>query len=166
VSLQAHYHIPAVTVCLGTVLDLRVRQNASTRLTIGDWRDWLMLADENAMDSERPRLYLVPGELSADDSREAIGPAAETYERWHKRGYEFVDDVEISESDIGHLQGRVLVIGYRSDKWGGESNDYDHDFCEGDGSPPLLYTNRASVDNATAAVIVGGDMRITPRGIE
>lgn len=167
-GLQAHYHVPKVTVCLGTVLDLRVRQDASTRLTIGDWRDWLMLTDENAMDSERPRLYLVPGTLSADDSREAVGPAAETYERWHKRGYEFVDDVEISESDIGYLQGRVLVIGYRSDKWEGSGafNDYDHDFGEDDATPPLLYTNRADVDNATAAVIVGGDMRITPRGIE
>lgn len=167
-GLRAHYHVPKVTVQLGTVLDLRVQKDASTRLTIDEWDGWLLLTDENAMDSSRPRLFLVPGELGQDDSREAVGPAAETYERWHRRGYDFVDNVDVSGASIGFCQGRVMVIGYRSDKWGdpGKTHDYDHDFTEAGAQPPLLYTNRAAIDEATTAVIVGGDMRISPRGIE
>ncbi len=165
---RPHYHVPAVTVQLGTVLDLRVQRDGDTRLFVDEWEGWLLLTDENAMDSERPKLYLVPGEVSEDDSREAVGPAAETYERWHKRGYEYVDDVDVTDSEIGYYQGRVLVIGYQSDKWGvrGETHDYDHDFAERDGHPPKLYTDRADIEDSTAAILVGGDMRVTPRGID
>lgn len=165
--LRAHYRVPATTVQLGTVLDLRVDQGA-IRLTLDDdWTGWLLLTDPDAMDRALPRLYLVPGR-SRGSAGEAPEAAAETFERWNKRGYDFVADVEVSDNDIGYPQGRVMSIGYRSDKWGnpGDFNDYDHDFGEQGGSMPLLYTDRADLSLATAAVIVGGDFRVTERGID
>lgn len=162
---NAHYHVPPVTVQLGTVLDVRFEFRGQ-RITVDEWDGWQLLTDEGAMDSARPRLWLLPGKLEADAERDAIGPAPRTYERWHRRGFDFVSDLEVSDSPIGFRQGRVVGIGYRSDKWGrrGETHDYDHDFTEGD--PPLLYTDRADIADATAAVIVGGDMRVTERGID
>ena len=65
-------------------------------------------------------------------------------------------------------QGRVLRIGYRSDKWSrrGAMHDYDHDFTEAGHRPPLIYTNTQSLGRARAALITGGDMAITEGGID
>lgn len=161
----AHYHVPPVTVMLGAVLDLRV-EDGQVRIAVDDWEGWLLLTDENAMDSNRPRLFLVAADLADGTELEAVGPAAQTYERWHRRQHDGVSDVDVSGEEIGYYQGRVLSIGYRSDKWGrsGEEHDYDHDFTEGE--PPKLYTDRADIADARAAVVVGGDMRVTERGID
>lgn len=162
---SAHYHVPPVTVLLGAVLDVRV-EAGTIRTFIDDWDGWLLLTDENAMESNRPRLFLVASDLADGTQLEAVGPAADTYERWHKREHDGVAEVDVSGNEIGYYQGRVQSIGYRSDKWSGKGteHDYDHDFTEGE--PPKLYTDRASIEDSRAAVIVGGDMRVTERGID
>lgn len=167
--LQAHYRVPATTAQLGTVLDLRIDQGATRLFLYSDWSGWLLLTDADAMERDKPRLYLVAFNGYGDAGDAAPDSAAvETVERWNKRGYDFIADVDVSGDDMGYRQGRVMSIGYRSDKWGdaGDFHDYDHDFGEGGGAPPLIYTDRADIALAKAAVIVGGDFQVTERGID
>jgi len=162
--MTASYRVPPVTVQLGTVLDLRI-ERGQTRTFIDDWAGWLLLTDERGMDSTRPRLWLLPPTRTGGEPGAEGTAAGDTYDRWHKRPPATVEELHAPD-EIGHLQGRVLAIGYRSDKWGrrGEVHDYDHDFT--DGKAPKLYTSHASLETSVGAVIVGGDMRITERGID
>jgi hypothetical protein len=167
---MATHAIPALTVQYGTVLDLLFAIR-NQRITVTEWRGWHMLVSSRAMEAApgRAKLFLVRGtfrkkKILRGDEHDL---AQEQYERWHQRDALAIGELSGLPDSIGHRQGRVLRIGYRSDKWGrrGETNDYDHDFLE-DGQPPLLYTNTASIEAARAAVIVGGSMAITEGGID
>ena len=166
--MGAVYRIPPRTVKLGTVLDLQIEVNVNTRVRIDEWAGWLLVCPENGFELApgRSKLYLF-APLPDGEASERVNYDAATraYERWHKRDAARVDVHKVPDR-FTCLQGRVLRIGYRSDKWGarGKSHDYDHDFCEGDALPPLLYTNKRGL-NSDGAVIVGGDMTITERGI-
>ncbi len=169
-SNQAVYRIPPQTARLGFVLDLHVEVNSETRIRIDEWGGWLMCCGENGFDLPpgRSKLFLfapLPDERSADE-RADYTAATKAYERWHKREAKQVDVYDVPDR-IVHCQGRVLRIGYRSDKWGqrGKGCDYDHDFCERDGLAPLLYTDVKDISKARGAVLVGGDMVITEGGI-
>lgn len=162
------YRIPATTVQFGTVLDLQVEPNASTRIRVDDWAGWLLCAGENGFELApgRCKLFLFPAAPRDGAPGTDYRAATTGYERWHKRPAARVDIHDVP-AHLGCCQGRVLRIGYRSDKWGrrGAYHDYDHDFCESDGMPPLLYTDTASLAGASAAVLVGGDMVIREDGI-
>lgn len=166
-SVLRRYRVPARTVQLGTVLDLHLELNATQRAFVKEWSGWLMCIPEHGFELARgsSKLFLFkPAEL---EQLEGMGAAAiRAYQRWHKRHPDAVESHEVPDH-LGHLQGRVLRIGYRSDKWGARGNtiDYDHDFTERGALPPKLYTDSAELEQARGAVLVGGDMTITARGI-
>lgn len=160
------HRVPETTVKLGTVLDCTIA-DGDKRIRIDEWKGFQLLTDADAMERVRPRLYLVKGRLEGIDEEEAanVERAADTYRAWHKR-----DAAKVGELDTDpapYCQGRMLVIGYRSDKWSrrGKAVDYEHDFLEEGGSAPLVFTNRATLPAATTVVVVGGSMKVAPGGI-
>lgn len=162
------YAIPGLTVHYGTVLDLQL-EHRRVRELVTRWKGWAMLVGDRAMRSApgRARLYLVRGKLEQTARSKAKASALDTYERWHKRAATYVGELEVAD-EIGHKQGRVIRLGYRSDKWNrkGSMVDYDHSFLEDGHRAPWLYTDAATLAKSTAAVIVGGDMAITEEGID
>lgn len=155
------------TVALGTVLDLSIAPSSRERVFVAEWRGWWLLTTPDAMERAPgyARLFLASGR--AERTGEAPdGAGAETYAAWHERDPDRVLELDVP-SQLPHLQGRLLRLGYRSDKWGrrGEFEDYEHDFSERAGAPPLIYTDRADIEDSSAALVVGGDMVITERGI-
>lgn len=166
--MSAIYAIPGLTVHYGTVLDLQVEHRRKREL-VTRWKGWCMLVGENAMRAApgRARLYLVKGKLEPTGKARTKASALETYERWHQRAADKIGELDVPD-EITHKQGRVIRIGYRSDKWNrrGSMVDYDHSFLEDGHRAPWLYTDAASLSKSTAAVIVGGDMAITEGGID
>jgi hypothetical protein len=163
----AVHSVPPVTVALGKVLDAVIELNGE-RYMVKRWRGMHMLTDPQALESNRPRLYLVRGKMQAQVRLEPgayAGKASDTYAGWHRRENEKVGELDTKPAK--YRQGRIVVIGYRSDKWGrrGEAHDYSHDFFEDNGRPPLVYTDSRTLDAARTVVIVGGSMRVTPEGI-
>lgn len=166
---MSRHRIPAVVVRLGTVLDCVVMHGGKL-LTITEWKDWLLVASEGCFDASpgRAKLFLLPvrDKDTADAPRLADGH--EDYERWNKRAArEQLFTVEVPDS-VQVKYGRCVRIGYRSDKWHrrGRTIDYEHDFTEGGALAPLLYCDAPHVQNARAAVITGGDMRVTEDGLD
>lgn len=165
------HSIPGLTVLYGTVLDLTFA-SGEYRVLVTEWRGWQMLVGERAMLAApgRAKVYLVRGAITkrAALQGDEHDQAQEQYERWHQRDAATLGEIDRLPDTISHCQGRVLRLGYRSDKWSrrGKHRDYDHDFTEGAHSPPLLYTSARSVERSKAAVIVGGDMAITEEGID
>lgn len=161
------YNVPALTVHLGTVLDA-VIEHKGLRYTVKRWHGLQMLTNPNAFEITRPKLFLVRGRLERPVRLEPgahAGPASDTYERWHQRENERVG--ELVTKVAKYPQGRMVVIGYRSDKWGprGKRHDYSHDFFEDGGRPPLVYTDTRALDAASTVVVVGGSMTIAEGGI-
>lgn len=169
--LARPYRPPEVAVKLGTVLDLVV-EDRDVRLFLRDWGGWQLLTDEDGMEREpgRARLYLFAGKLELDGELEPddLPEAAATHVAWNQREADKVGTLREIPDEIGWYQGRVLEIGYRSDKWArkGKTHDYHHIFTEHGAQPPRLYTNTKNIDRARAAVITGGDMSVTPEGID
>lgn len=168
-KVNVEHHVPDVAIKLGTVLDLTIAPSANVRTFIDDWDGWQLLSDENALERApgRARLYLAPGEIDKLPIAELenFDVAAESYEGWADRDPDAVGELKHAHA-THYYQGRVHRLGYRSDKWHrpGEWEDYDHDF--GEGSPPKLYTDRAHLEDATLAIIVGGDFAVTEQGID
>jgi hypothetical protein len=167
--LARPYRAPATTVLLGCVLDLQLEHDGH-RITVTGWEGWAMLTDADAMERApgRARLYLAPWTPERGRGRGARSHNAEdTYRDWHQRDPLKRVVLDVPDS-FGVCQGRVCRIGYRSDKWGrrGKTHDYDHDFRQGGHAAPLLYTDARTLDGARGAVICGGDMRVTERGID
>jgi hypothetical protein len=163
------YRVPEITVFLGQVLDLDLEYK-ETRIRVESFAGWNMLVKESAEQHSpgRGKIYLLPGALDpVADGSEAPAEGTRTYETWTGRGPEVIAELQTPDN-IGFYQGLVLRIGYSSDR-GAEPDqveDYDHYFIENGGIAPRLYTDRAELENATSAVIVGGDFLITDRGIE
>lgn len=155
--------VPRVTLKLGTVLDCIIA-DGDARAFVDEWKGYQLLTGESAMDAARPALYFVRGRLGGDPGVDAAA-AARTYRRWHERDPERVGELETSPCPF--RQGRMLRVGYRSDKWGrrGKQVAYDHDFLEDGGRAPLVYTNTRTLEAATTIIVVGGSMRVTERGI-
>jgi hypothetical protein len=165
---SAGYKIPSVTVAIGTVLDLHVQIDSATRARIDEWRGWLIVIPEHgfALRAGHAKLFLFSPKVRRPVAGGNLSAAERAYRRWHKR-----DPLELVQHKVAdtvpYEQARVLRIGYRSDKWGpaGKEHDYDHDFLEHGGRPPKLYTDRSSIEKSSAAVLVGGSMSISERGI-
>lgn len=162
--------VPSRTITLGTLLDLTIEQG-DQRVRIDEWHGWHVLVPENAFDVApgRARLYLVRGKLADKENLQGdeFDRAQTAYERWHQRDAKLVGTLDIPDA-IDWRQGRVLRLGYRSDKWSrrGKHHDYDHDFTERGHRPPLIYTSARSLGRSRGALITGGDMSITEGGID
>lgn len=159
--------VPALTVKLGTVLDA-VIEVGGKRHTVTKWAGMQLLTDANAMERARPCLYLVRGKLAKTHKLAAdadAGPASDTYGLWHQRDHDLVGELDTSPAP--HRLGRMVLIGYRSDKWSrkGKHSDYSHDFFEDNGTPPLVYGSAKTLDASRTVVVVGGSMKVTDRGI-
>lgn len=163
---MSRHRIPARVVQLGSVLDCVV-MHGGRLLTITEWKGWLLVASEGCFDVApgRARLFLLP----ARDKEQLDAPdeSHPDYDRWHKRDSRTLYTVEVPDS-VEVKYGRCVRIGYRSDKWHrrGRTVDYEHDFAEGGRRAPLLFCDAAHVRNASAAVITGGDMRVTEAGLD
>ena len=155
--------VPKVTLKLGTVIDCTIG-DGNARAFVDDWKGYQLLTGESAMDARRPALYFVRGRLGGDPGV-AAAAAAKTYRRWHQRDPERVGELDWDPCE--YRQGRMLRLGYRSDKWGsrGKAVAYDHDFLEDGGTAPLVWTNTRTLEAATTIIVVGGSMRVTERGI-
>lgn len=152
---------------LGTVLDA-VIEIRGQRHTVKRWHGMKLLTDPDAIDRARPKLYLVRGRLERPTRLEPgadAGAASRTFEGWHQRENDLVGELETKAAK--YAQGRMVVIGYRSDKWErkGKAHDYSHDFFEDGGRPPLVYTDTRDLEAARTVVVVGGSMRVTRAGI-
>lgn len=161
--------MPPRVVQLGTVLDVVIERRVNDQweiATVGGWRGWLLAANEGCMGQApgRARLYLFE---SARGATLELEPDSPEYERWHERRAKKRVEHDVPDV-IATLQGRCLRIGYRSDKWQRPRKwiDYEHDFQERGHTAPLIYTDADELDRARAAVLVGGDMRVTPRGLD
>jgi hypothetical protein len=166
-KLNPGYAVPPTTVRLGSILDIDL-ELGGLRKRVDEFKGFHVLAGENGIESGpgRSRLFLVPGKLENLPDEEASPSGARTFETWTGRPPDKMGELETPQA-IGYYQGRVLRIGYRSDKWDrSRPVDYDHDFTERGGRPPKLYTDRPSFADSTGAVIAGGDFVITARGIE
>lgn len=168
-SLARAYKVPPCTVQLGTLLDLTIAPDNQSRVRVDEWRGWIVVIPENgfSLPAGRGKLYLFKAALTQSVKAPVVRRALErAHERWHARLPDAVKHHDVADW-LEHGQGRVLRIGYRSDKWGpkGRTHDYDHDFLERDGRPPLIYTDARKLEKSRAAVLVGGSMRITERGI-
>jgi hypothetical protein len=167
-AAHVQYSIPARTVKFGLVLDLLVQPDATTRVRIDEWRGWLMCVGENGFELSpgRAKLFLFRRGNDEVPAARDYERGARAYERWHKRVAVRVDQYDVPD-ELCYKQGRVLRIGYSSDKWTarGRRRAYEHDFCEEGGRPPMLYTDKASIARCRGAVLVGGDMVISEEGI-
>jgi hypothetical protein len=94
--------------------------------------------------------------------------AGATYEAWHEREPERVTELDELPDVIGVYIGRAQRIGYSSDKWKkrGKPVDYDHDYTEPGYEAPEVWADRLDLARAHAIVIIGGNQRITPEGID
>jgi hypothetical protein len=160
--------IPARVVQLGTVLDCVV-EHRGVLVTINEWRGWLLVCDEHAFDSGPGRARVVL--LEPTDKGEPVEPTdrgAAAYEKWHKREHARGFELGGLPDSVDYLLGRCLRIGYSSDKWGrrGERVEYEHDFTEGGKLAPRMYIDSEQLERARAALITGGDMRVTAAGLD
>jgi hypothetical protein len=156
--------IPARTVRLGTVLELVTRDRRGVT-TWDEVKGWHLLTTDDAFERApgRARLFLVPGTL-APTPRAPRRAGNRAYRAWHEREADKVDELEVPDA-IAVRMGRALRLDYASDKWRGRGDpvEYTHDFCEGDGRPPIAYaTSRA---NPRAFVLTGGSMLVSRAGI-
>lgn len=168
--MSAAHRIPLRVVQLGTVLDCVIERAVDGEwqlLTITEWKGWVMASNEAALGAApgRARLLLLSPKKKVEPP--VVPRGSRLYERWHTRGPEKVIGLDVPDK-LSQLQGRCLRIGYRSDKWKGrgEHVDYEHDFAERGRLAPLLYTDTADIERARAAVLIGGDMRVTERGLD
>lgn len=163
------YSVPPVTIELGTVLDA-VILHARERVTVTEWKGMRLLADHDAFDRARPKLYLVRAKpvriASVQVSQAVVDDAAHDYRRWHKREAARLYELAWLRP-AGVKQGRVVRLDYRSDKWNakGKTVDYTHDFLEDGGTAPIAFTDAKTLAGAKLVVCLGGSMRITEAGI-
>ena len=159
------HRIPNTTVRLGRALELVTAQGDS----VTQWDEvdgWQMLTTPDAEDLQpgRARLYLVPGELQAQQQVNPETHGGDTYRAWHDRDAELIGELDAPDA-FGADLGRALRVDYASDKWRnpGEEVEYTHDFTEG--KPPRVYADFDGRGQPRGFVLVGGDMAITPEGI-
>jgi hypothetical protein len=163
------YGVPTVTIELGTVLDA-VIMHAREHVTVTEWKGMRLLADHDAFDRARPKLYLVRAKpikvTSVQEPQGVVDEATDHYKRWHQR--EAARLFELAWTKPATVkQGRVLRLDYRSDKWNrkGRTIDYTHDFLERGGRAPLAYTDSKTLAGAKLVVVHGGSMAVTEAGI-
>jgi hypothetical protein len=143
--------VPSVLAYLGSVLDLRIEVKG-TYQTLGWGRHSMWLC----ADSSRRRLYIVP---RPDGRRRKLTPevaeGAKVFRAW--ADFEPVG-FNASTVTVGRpvRRGRVASIAYRSEKWSGKPQDYQHD-CGGGISLRQV---------GDVYVISGGDLSVTPSGIQ
>jgi len=145
--------VPRAVAVLGEVLDLTL-EGDGRRSTIRLKRPYWLCGEPG-----RERLWLYPAAKTKpqplSDFGDELREAKKLYRRWH-------DLVPIGATDVRlrvgppELVGRVKTIGYRSHKWSGKFDDWQHDFRR----PPRL--ERAG----EVYRISGGALRVTARGIE
>lgn len=142
--------MPTRVVRLGRVLDLRVEANG--KIATLSWQAVHALS----ADTTRRRLWLYPVKAEKKTKLEdgEFDELAKVYREWKSFPPSGVTRRKV-RMGAPAFRGRVLAIGYRSDKWTGEPKSYEHHFEK----PPRL-TKLGDVYR-----ISGGRLRVTPRGI-
>jgi hypothetical protein len=143
--------LPSVLAYLGSVLDLRIEESGSYQvLTWPRHSMWL------CADASRRRLYIVPRPRARRRKlTDKVAAGAEVFRSWAD-----FEPVGFSPSTVTVSQpvrrGRVKHIAYRSEKWSGKAEDYQHDCGAG------ISLRQAG----EVYVISGGDLSVTPTGIQ
>jgi hypothetical protein len=163
------HRIPRVTAGLGIVLDCTIA-HGQQRAFVEEWKGFHLLTNENAFGAApgRAKLYFVRGKIAGRAEPGAKhGRAAEAYTRWTEYDPDWVGELE-GVAPCKYLQGRLMLLGYRSDKWSARRKpvDYEHDFCERGHTPPLVYTSARTLEASKCVVVTGGSMRVTEGGID
>jgi hypothetical protein len=162
-----HHHIPPRVTQLGWVLDLTTQLGETVTEWDSELRGWRMLTDARA-ETMRPgaaALYLVRDDQVTGEACTTEGQE-ETYRMWHKRDPD--ETLVLDTPDFcGVFLGLAKTIGYDSDKWTGRGKfiEYEHDFSES-GLEPEVWADAPQLGDARGVVIRGGDMRVTPAGID
>ena len=142
--------MPSVLVILGTALDLQV-EDGSARKRIAWGRRHVVAAD-----AKKRTLWIFPApkKKAADVDESVLAPLRSVYRLWS--GFES-KNTQRTTVKLGDpvRRGRARAIGYRSDKWTGQTTDYQHDFDH----PPSV-TQHGEVYR-----IQGAHLRVTPRGV-
>lgn len=140
--------IPKHLAELGRVLDLRVERDGVRGLL--KLRGLVMCSD-----STERRLWLVPAPKGRKQKLQpSQADVAQVFKNWTQFEASGVKPQQVRLGEPEYL-GRVVTIGYRSDKWDGTPRDYEHLFER----PPRL-TRLGDVYR-----ISGGGLRVTPRGV-
>ena len=160
--------VPKEIVFLGWVLDAIVESGETVIKVKDEWHGWFM-ATSSGSEKLRPgraRLFLLNSDVFFSKDRKPSKKAAKTLKNWTARNPDEVFQTKAPD-DFPHKQGELSRLGYSSDKWEhkGKFFDYDHDFRESGGRPPTVRTDHKDIAKSKGAVISGGTMRITNRGI-
>ena len=145
--------IPRSLAALGEVLDLRVERDGRRSTLRWNSAHWL------CGEASAKRLWIVPASREEpaplEDFEEDLRDAIKLYRRWHDLTPIGATAIEVKVSDPPVFRGFVNVIGYRSDKWSGDFDNYDHVFT----SPPQIEKF------GEVYRISGGALRVTAGGI-
>lgn len=161
------HRVPEHTVFLGTVLDCEI-DTGDARVFVEDWRGMMLLCPADA--TERApgygRLYCVWPPRSLRSGQPRNERAVRTYVEWMRREPKHAPSVEVPE-DASREVGRCTRLDYRSDKWNARGRwvDYTHSFMENDALAPLVFVNRAYIEDATLVVLSGGDFVVRREGL-
>lgn len=160
--------VPKELVFLGWVLDATLEREGKIIKVNDDWYGWFMATVPGAehMPEGRARIYLLSSDSYFAKNKPVTEKAADTFREWTTNEPQEVFQTEAPD-DFGHVQGRMVRLGYKSDKWEkrGQYHDYEHNFTEDDGVAPIVRTDTADIRESKGAVMQGGTMRVTAQGI-
>lgn len=160
--------VPRELVFLGYVLDAIIEKDGTVIKVKDDWYNWFLCTTPGAerLASGRASLFLLDSGVYMGIEKKPSKKARRTYFEWSKNTPQQTFEASVPD-DFPYLQGRIIRIGYASDKWTrrGRYENYDHDFYESGGIPPLIRTDKKDIAKSKGAVIKGGTMSITARGI-
>jgi hypothetical protein len=148
--------VPTTLARLGDVLDVRVERDGK-RVTLTWRRPYWLCADTTLR-----RLWLVPaprgrGEKLAGASLPAdLKAAAKVHKRWSDFEPERAARAGVRLGEPRE-RGVAVSIGYRSDKWTGNAEDYEHAFESGRTRVRQL---------GDVYLISGGGITVTPAGVK
>jgi hypothetical protein len=139
---------------LGEVLDLRVEQDGR-RSTLSWKRPHWLCAEPGTQ-----RLWILPMPAEEpeplEDFDEDLRAAAKLYRRWSDLVPVGATRVQVRITSSAEFRGHVNVIGYRSSKWNGSFDEYEH-----------IFTRPPRIERAGEVYrITGSTLRVTPGGID
>lgn len=167
-SKRRKIRVPREIVFLGYVLDAIIERDNQVIKVKNEWHNWFMCTSPGAerLSSGRSSLFLLDSGIYKGIDKKPSQKARQTYYEWTKNNPKQTFETGVPD-DFPYVQGRIIRIGYASDKWTrrGRYENYDHDFYDCGGIAPIIRTDKKDIAKSNGAVIKGGSMRITSRGI-
>jgi hypothetical protein len=155
-----------------TTIDLKGTSYRERRRAASDRRVWIMATDPGSIEAPPgdAYMYLIRApftrNLEEDPDYDPTDDALDTFHLWHNREADRTFSVDKPDK-VDTYFGHITAIVYASDKKEnrGKVEEYYHDFYENHGEPPQIFFDTPDPDDASAALIIGGTMSISERGI-